>query len=784
MNAISPAIPAHADTQLDHHAFRAHVRAWLRDNLPEELTRRNRTAVHPTRDDMLEISAILHRNGWSVPGWPVEEGGTGWSAMQRYIFDAELVAAGAPTNNVQGVALVGPVIARFGTPEQKARFLPDIREGKVYWSQGFSEPGAGSDLASLRTRAVREGEHYVVNGQKIWNSHSHFSDWIFCLVRTDPDAKQQKGISFLLVDLRSPGVTVRPIQSIDGGESLCEVFFDNVIVPADQLVGEENRGWDYAKWLLGNERVATANVPRNKRNLALIRDMAQVEKRWGRPLIESADLRHRLGQLEIDMLALEEAVMQALASGGDDAGLPSVLKLEGTRLQQEILRMMVEVLGPYGAAFYPEPKDRAGAYLPGQPHAVDMVADFLFMRAATIYGGSSEVQRNILARLLLRGETASHRELTDDQRMLADSAAAFARKHDAFGNLRKRPATRDNIRAGLASFAEMGWTGLGLPEDAGGYGGGAADIAVIAEELGRGLVTEPFIGCVVAPGALLAACGATADLAALVAGETVFAVAHDEPEARGKTQWVTTRARRDGDGWVLDGLKCVVAGATAADVFLVSARTSGDDGDADGISLFRVPATAAGVAVKPFRTIDNQQVGDVALDGARLEAGALIGAEGQAFAALDAMTARSIMAACADAVGAMEQALWTTRDYLRTRRQFGAALADFQALQHRLADMFVELELARASLARGLGALDLADADERRALVSASKARIGRAGFHVGAQGIQLHGGMGMTEECVIGHYFRRLKVFDTAYGDGHYHVCAWADADAGARAR
>lgn len=778
MNAISPTVPA-AGAELDADAFRAHVRAWLRDNLPEELIRRNRTAVHLTRADMLEISAILARNGWSVPGWPVEEGGTGWSALQRYIFDAELVAAGAPTHNIQGVALVGPVIARFGTAEQKARFLPDIREGRVYWSQGFSEPGAGSDLASLRTRAVREGDHYVVNGQKIWNSQSHFSDWIFCLVRTDTEAKPQKGISFLLVDLKSPGITVRPIQSIDGGVSLCEVFFDNVIVPADQLVGEENKGWDYAKWLLGNERVATANVPRNKRNLALIRDMAKVERRWGRPLIENPDLRHRLAQLEIDMVALEEAVMLALGSSSDDAGLPSVLKLEGTRLQQEILRMMVEVLGPYGAAYYPEPHERDGAYLPGHPHAVDMVADFLFMRAATIYGGSSEVQRNILARLLLRGETSSHSERTDDQRMLADSAAAFTRKHDAFANLRKQPATRDSIRATLASFAEMGWTGLGLPEAAGGYGGGAADIAVIAEELGRGLVSEPFIGCVVAPGALLAACNAHDDLAALVSGETVFAVAHDEPEARGKTAWVTARARKDGDGWLLDGLKCVVAGATAADVFLVSARTDGADDAEAGITLFRVPADAAGLVRKAFRTIDNQQVADVVLEGVRVGPDTMLSGVGAAFAALDAMTVHAIMAGCADAVGAMEQALWVTRDYLRTRKQFGAALADFQALQHRLADMFVELELARASLARGLSALDLADADERRALVSASKARVGRAGFHIGAQGIQLHGGMGMTEECVIGHYFRRLKVFDTMWGDGHYHVCAWADAQA-----
>ncbi|MFC0282139.1 acyl-CoA dehydrogenase family protein [Camelimonas abortus] len=774
MNAILPSAAAAAPADIE--AFRQHVRAWLRANLPEDLVRRNRTAVHPTRDDMLAISAILARNGWSVPGWPVEEGGTGWTPMQRYVFEAELVAAGAPTNNIQGVSLVGPVIAKFGTPEQKRRFLPDIREGRVYWAQGFSEPGAGSDLASLRTRAVREGDVYVVNGQKIWNSHSHFSDWIFCLTRTDPEAKPQKGISFLLIDLRSPGVTVRPIRSIDGGESLCEVFFDNVRVPVDNLVGEENRGWDYAKWLLGAERVATANVPRNKRNLELLKEMARAERRWGRPLAENADLRRRIAEVEIDLIALEEAVMQALGEDIDDPALPSVLKLEGTRIQQEILRLMVETLGSYGAAFCPEPKDRDGAYLPGLPHAHDAVADFLFMRAATIYGGSSEVQRNILARLLLRGEVASRAPAGEERRMLAESAAAFARRHDGFGNLKKRPPTRGNLRQTLAAFADMGWTGLGVPEAAGGYGGSAADIAVVAAELGRGLVHEPFIGCVVAPAALLAAAGAHELAASLVSGETVFAVAHDEPEARGKTEWVTTRARRDGDGWRLDGFKCMVTGAVAADAFLVSARTAGADGDRAGLSLFRVPAGAPGLTVKAYRTIDNQQVADLVLEGVRPGAGALVGAEGGTFAALDAMMTRVIMVACADAVGAMEQALWTTRDYLRARRQFGQALADFQALQHRLADMYVELELARASLAHGLAALELDDAERRRALVSASKARIGRAAFWVGAQGIQLHGGMGMTEECVIGHYFRRLKVFDTLYGDSHHHACVWME--------
>ncbi|MEN9316170.1 MAG: hypothetical protein RIS35_2563, partial [Pseudomonadota bacterium] len=383
--------------------FRARVRAWLRENLPEDMVRRSRDGVHPSREDMLGVTALLSKVGWSVPHWAPEYGGPGWSAMRAFIFEEELTLAGGPSNNIQGVSLVGPVIYTFGTPAQKERFLAPIREGREFWSQGFSEPNSGSDLASLRTRAVRDGDVYVVDGQKIWTSQAMYADWLFCLVRTDPQVKPQLGISFLLIDMKSPGITVRPIPSIDEGESLCEVFFDAVRVPVDNLVGQEGRGWDYAKFLLGRERVQTAEVPRNKLYLSRLRAIAGIEQRDGRPLIEDPVFAHRIAQAEVDLIGLEAAVVGAIDARDDSALTPSALKVVGCELMQRQLGLQVEALGDLGAALH----SHSGLALPGAAvpdgDAEGVVSEFLFRRAATIYGGSNEVQKNIIAKLLFSG---------------------------------------------------------------------------------------------------------------------------------------------------------------------------------------------------------------------------------------------------------------------------------------------------------------------------------------------------------------------------------------------
>ena len=346
--------------------FALQVRAYLRDKLPADMARRGLTDVHPSREDQLGITALLAGAGWSVPNWPVEYGGPGWSAQRRMLFEEELMLAGAPPNNIQGVSLVGPVVYTFGTEAQKARYLAPIREGREFWAQGFSEPGSGSDLASLRTRAVLDGDGpdavYVVNGQKIWTSDAFMADMLFTLVRTDPLVKAQRGISFLLIALNSPGVTVRPIQSIDDGESLCEVFFDDVRVPVANLIGEEGRGWDYAKFLLGTERVGVAEVPRNKRNIATLATMA-AQAPSGTPgisLYADPVFRSRIARLEIDLLALEAAAVQTLAIDDQSPLTPSALKIHGTELMQAILGLQVETLGG------PRPRARRDGGVPVQ----------------------------------------------------------------------------------------------------------------------------------------------------------------------------------------------------------------------------------------------------------------------------------------------------------------------------------------------------------------------------------------------------------------------------------
>jgi alkylation response protein AidB-like acyl-CoA dehydrogenase len=762
--------------------FRGEIRTFFADNLPEAMARRNRTAVHPTREDTLAWTAILARKGWSVPGWPVEHGGTGWSVKRRLVFEEEMLMAGAPVVNIQGVSLVGPVIYTFGSEAQKWRYLPDIREGRSFWAQGFSEPNSGSDLASLRTRAVRDKDGWLINGQKIWTSQAMLADMIFCLVRTDPDAKPQRGISFLLLPLSLPGIRIRPIRSIDEGESLCEVFFDNVRAPLDALVGEAGRGWDYAKFLLGNERVATAEAPRNKRNLAALKEIARAEPCGTGRLIDDGAFRRRLAELEIDLLTLEAGVERALE--GDDDLLPSVLKLAGSGLLQSILQQQVEALGSYGAVYaVQEPADTGndtGSLAPA--HAVDVTAEFLFRRAATIYGGSNEVQKNIIAKSLLRTQRRGQAELSDERQLLRDSAAGLLARSYSFAA--RRDMLRDRGRAfrtNWQSFAGMGWLGTAYAEDVGGLGGTAGDLAVLAEELGRALVLEPFLGCAVLAGRVLDLAATERQrhdlLAPLIAGENLVALAHDEPGARGDNAFVAAQATTSGDGYRLAGAKCVVLGGDMAHHFIVSARTAGAADERQGVTLFVVERDAPGLRCMPRRLIDGRGVADLVLEDVAVGRQAVLGAIDGAFPALDGALAETTVMAAAEAVGAMDQALWLTCDYLKVRHQFGSALADFQALQHRLAEMYVEVEKSRSILRFGLDALSTGDGAARTRAVSAVKSRVGRSGFFVGAEAVQLHGGIGMTEEYAVGHYFKRLCAFDILFGNACHHTAHYAAA-------
>ena len=387
----------------DDLAFRDQVRAFLEAALPADLRHKVANHLRLHKDDYVRWHRILARQGWAAPGWPREYGGPGWTPVQRHIFEEECARAGTPTVLPFGVNMVAPVIMAFGSDEQKAYYLPRILACEDWWCQGYSEPGAGSDLASLKTTAVRDGDHYVVNGQKTWTTLAQHADMIFCLVRTDPAVRKQEGISFLLIDMHAPGVTVRPIIMLDEDHEVNEVFFDNVRVPVANLVGQENRGWTYAKYLLGHERTGIAAVGRSKRELARLKALARREQKNGAPLLRDPLFAAKVADLEIELMALEMTVLRVLAQADKAPGPEaSVLKVRGTEIQQRLSELMVEAAGPLALPFDP-------AYLEGeQAHsaidddfAAPLLPHYFNFRKTSIYGGSNEIQRNIISQMIL-----------------------------------------------------------------------------------------------------------------------------------------------------------------------------------------------------------------------------------------------------------------------------------------------------------------------------------------------------------------------------------------------
>lgn len=386
--------------------FRHEVRQFLRDRVPPELKGLVRCARSP-REQILKWQKLLDDHGWGAPYWPAEHGGTGWSVAQMLVFDEECAVAGTPTQDGFVQKMLGPVLNAFATPEQKAEHLPAALKGERLWCQGFSEPGSGSDLASLRTRAVRDGDHYVVNGQKIWTSYAHHADWIFLLVRTDPGVKKQAGISFLLVDMKTPGITVRPIRSIDDAHHLNETFFDNVRVPVNNLIGDEGAGWSLTKFLLNNEHATTADLPDIRRYMRELRRFATTLQAGAGRLIDCPQFALKLARLDAEQEAIGMLVQRVaeLEMRHDPAShaLGSILKLRATELQQRITEAQVEALGDYGAVAYAHPHDPAPAHpYPLQDTARGITNDMFMRRSSTIYGGTSEVQRGIIAKLLFR----------------------------------------------------------------------------------------------------------------------------------------------------------------------------------------------------------------------------------------------------------------------------------------------------------------------------------------------------------------------------------------------
>src|SRR6185369_478259 len=391
----------------EENAFRQELRSFFRSAVPESIRTKVMEDRHLSKAELVASHKALHAKGLAVPYWPREWGGSAWTAIQHYIYTEELQFNGVPRALPLNVAMCGPVVIAFGTEEQKKRFLPRMASLDDWWCQGFSEPGAGSDLAGLTTTAVKEGDHYVVNGQKTWTTLAQHADWIFCLVRTDPAAKKQEGISFILIDMKTPGITVRPIQTIDGGHEVNEVFFDDVKVPAENLVGEENKGWNYAKFLLGNERTGIARIGASKARIRRLKELAALEQSGGKPLIADERFRAKIAAVEVELKALEMTELRVVADRNRHGNKPnpasSVLKIKGSEIQQTITELLLEVVGPYALPdqVAHDESERWNEPPIGPEWAGPLAPQYFNYRKTSIYGGSNEIQKNIIAKAIL-----------------------------------------------------------------------------------------------------------------------------------------------------------------------------------------------------------------------------------------------------------------------------------------------------------------------------------------------------------------------------------------------
>ena len=398
-------IDVNADFTAEELAFEGEVREFLSSEFPSEYRNKADANIRLSKDELVNWQKILYRKGWAAPDWPQEYGGTGWSATQKYIFATEMGLIGAPEPVPFGMKMVAPVIMAFGDAAQKKHYLPRILSSEDWWCQGYSEPGSGSDLASLTTKAVADGENYIVSGQKTWTTLAQYADMIFCLVRTSTEGKPQEGITFLLIDMRSPGIDVRPIRTLDGGEEINDVFFDEVRVPQANRIGEENRGWTYAKFLLGHERTGIAAIGRSKQELVQLKAIAAAEPAGSGTLAEDGAFAAQMADLEIDILALESLVLRIVADeteGRTPGAEASILKIKGTEIQQRLSELALEAIGYYANPYVAEAQLAGWNEEPiGPEHAATVAPHYFNWRKASIYGGTNEIQKNIIAKMVL-----------------------------------------------------------------------------------------------------------------------------------------------------------------------------------------------------------------------------------------------------------------------------------------------------------------------------------------------------------------------------------------------
>ncbi|SOY57777.1 acyl-CoA dehydrogenase family protein [Cupriavidus taiwanensis] len=759
-----------SSTELE--SFRAEVRQFLGRAVPEDIQAAVRAHCLVTREQAMRWQRILHEQGWAAPGWPREHGGPGWTLAQQAVFREELAACDAPRFENLGIDTIGPTIMRHGTAEQQARFLPRMLSFDDFWAQGYSEPDAGSDLASLRTTAYRDGDCFVLSGTKIWQSYGHWANWVLVLARTESNTqRKQDGISVLLVELASPGVTVRPIRFMHGGVLHVQMFFDEVWVPVANLVGAENAGWSVAKGLLVTERLFVARVAECRAELEQTRQMVDGRERAVTSLPTQDVYARRLAELDIRVRALEAAwwpAVHAVEQGQEPALESSLLKLQGNEVLQDLHQLQLDLLGSDALVFDPQAVQGIPSDPPLAPgHAGNLAMQVWRYRGITLGGGTSEVQRGIVAKAIFGGQTelelpqsacldAQQVMLDDGLRRLLAQCYGFERRREILA----APGGTDD--AFWRGFGEMGLRRLLLPERDGGFGGTLHDLLPVMSALGEALVLDPVLWASVLPMQLLLDAtgfeGRSRTLEALAQGARIaFA---------GTDRGAPATAVRDGDGWRLRGNKMLVLGGDSADRALVSARL-----EAGGIALFDCAVGDQGVTVQRYRLHDGRGAADLLLQDVRLPHAARVAGPERASSIIEQALACVTIGLCAESTGAMRKALALTVDYMRTRKQFGRSLADNQALQHRVVEHFRNWIHARALVQQAAAGWLTASPAERGKRISAAKWMAGRAGRAIALDALQLHGAVGLQDETAISHYARRLVANDVLLGDMTFHL-------------
>lgn len=766
--------PVEPNTTIDLDGFAREVREFVRANLPDDIREASVNNIPPSREHARRWQRILDAHGWGAPSWPLEHGGTGWTLTQYATFLRECAMADCPQADNLGLTTVGAAIVRFGTPAQREIFLPAIRRFDDYWALGFSEPDAGSDLTSLITQARPDGDAYVLSGRKIWVSHTQWANRLFVLARTERGARRQEGMSVLLVDKDTPGVSVRPLRYINGTVLHSEILFDDARVPADRLLGAAGGGWEIARHMLVEERLFLARLPECERNLARLAAMGQRRGGDGRRLDDEPWFRRRVIEMcmRFDGYASAWWDTVARAQRGQDASLASsVYRLVGTAVLQDLTEQQLDAAGEAGLAVDPQALEGSVSADPVDAGRAETVhLHHLRYRGITLGAGTSEIQRGIIARTLFSAGRVPLDDPEPELKSVAEAARRFTAGEYDIERRRSIVAAGGHDADAWRDLAELGLFGALVPEALGGTGLDAEGLAEMAVPIGAALIVEPWYWT----SALTAAAQrhAPGNLpAGLIDGSRIVALACSERGVRSDPYKFRVPAVADGAGWrVTVDLSPVWGGSVAAEIWLPVRF-------ADGTSaVVRFDTSAPSVQRREFRTYDGRASCVASLRSHRFTAQDIVVAGEGADRMINDTLDIASLCECAEVVGAMQRALDITIEHLHVRKQFGKALAEFQVLQHRVADHYVRLVQLLAFVRAASRSL-AANGVDAQARIAAAKWAAARYGRIVGHDVLQLHGAIGLQDETPISHYAKRMMASATMLGDAEMQIDRYDEA-------